>query len=766
MNREKMRIIVLSILSFFTMVSQAQIVPDDLVWTSQSSNSSESMPCGGGSIGMNVWVENGELYLYVNRSGAFDENSSILKQGRFRFRFSPSLDLGQFRQTLKVNDGYVTVADGKTQIKIWADVFHPVVHVNIRGQEKLSVTACYENWRTEDHAVSKDESFQTSFKFGEYKGLTTHHDDIEATDNAITFMHHNQDSTVFDVSVSQQGLSKVKPLMDNPMAGLTFGGRMTAPNIRYVGKYHGTYIDTPFTGWEYQTLTPQKNIDFQITLANHQGSVEEWKELLSQTERQVNLKKDEKASIAWWNEYWTRSWIVAEGEAAQYTTNYTLFRYMMGCNAMGEWPTKFNGGLFTFDPSLVFDYSKFTPDYRQWGGGTHTAQNQRLLYWPMLKSGDFEMMDQQLDYYLKTLHNAELRSLAYWDHAGACFEEQIDPFGLPAYGDYDYGYNRSEKLSADKMNNAWLEYTWDTVLEFCQMAFDREDYSGIEATKYIPLVCSSLDFFDEHYRYLARNRGITETDADGKLVLYPGSGAETYKMAYNATSTCIALATVTKSLIRWMQRHAADTAQIAKYQRFLATIPDISYREIDGHKVISPAVVWSRVNNTEPTQLYPVYPWKMFGVGHDNLDIALNTWKYDPFVKETEGYHSWRQSLIWAACLGQTDDAVKWLRLKMANGPHRFPAFFGPGIDWTPDHNWGGSGMIGMQEMLVQEAEGKIYLFPAWPKDWSVTFKLHLSQQTTIEVELHNGEIKKLEVFPENRKKDIINCLINPICDK
>jgi len=38
-------------------------------WTTQSKNSSESMPCGGGDIGMNVWVENDEVLLYISRSG-------------------------------------------------------------------------------------------------------------------------------------------------------------------------------------------------------------------------------------------------------------------------------------------------------------------------------------------------------------------------------------------------------------------------------------------------------------------------------------------------------------------------------------------------------------------------------------------------------------------------------------------------------------------------------------------------------------------------
>ena len=47
---------------------------------------------------------------------------------------------------------------------------------------------------------------------------------------------------------------------------------------------------------------------------------------------------------------------------------------MLGCNAYGEWPSKFNGGLFTFDPVYVDPKTPFTPDYRKWGGGTMTLR--------------------------------------------------------------------------------------------------------------------------------------------------------------------------------------------------------------------------------------------------------------------------------------------------------------------------------------------------------------------------------------------------------
>ena len=62
------------------------------------------------------------------------------------------------------------------------------------------------------------------------------------------------------------------------------------------------------------------------------------------------------------------------------------------------------------------------------GGGTMTAQNQRLVYWPMLKSGDFDLMKSQFDFYLRLLPTAEARTRTYWGHAGACFTEQMENF--------------------------------------------------------------------------------------------------------------------------------------------------------------------------------------------------------------------------------------------------------------------------------------------------------------------------------------------------
>ena len=53
-------------------------------------------------------------------------------------------------------------------------------------------------------------------------------------------------------------------------------------------------------------------------------------------------------------------------------------------------------------------------------------------------------------------------------------------------------------------------------------------------------------------------------------------------------------------------------------------------------------------------------------------------------------------------------------------------------------------GMMGMQEMLLQEVNGKILLFPAWPRGWDVHFKLHAPGQTTVEAEWEEGKTGEL----------------------
>lgn len=739
-----MRLNILLIFLFLRISAGAINATQSFVWHSPSEDASASMPCGGGDTGLNVWVENNELLFYISRSGTYDENNTLLKQGRIRIRLSPNpfADAQNYKQELRLDNGAMTISANGTSILLWVDVFKPIIHVEITSPKPVQAQVHYENWRYRDRIIRRGEGQQNSYKWAPPQGLMMRADSIIAQPNSLIFYHQNPGITVFDHAVEQQGMEAVKNQMMNPLAHLTSGGKIISSQLQFSGTHMGEYAGTDFKAWVLTSRKAEKKIQLMIALHTEQSeNIEIWKTGLNNTLKSVHQQKDQQRSYAWWKQFNERSFIRASGEAEAITRNYTLFRHMLGCNAYGSDPTKFNGGLFTFDPVLVDTAQAFTPDYRKWGGGTMTAQNQRLIYWPLLKSGDFDLMPSQFNFYRRMLRNAELRSEVYWGHPGAAFAEQIENYGLP--NPTEYGWKRPEYFDKGVEYNAWLEYQWETALEFCQMILDTKLYNNADISQYLPMINSVVQFFDEHYRYRASHRGRRTLDERGHLILFPSSACETYKMTLNPTPTIAGLQRVLISL--------GDPDSI------LHRIPPIEFRSVAGKTLIAPAKSWERVNNTEAPQLYPVFPWRLYGVGKPELEIARDTYWHDPDLLKFRSHIGWKQDNIFAACLGLTDEAKRLTLLKMSDGPHRFPAFWGPGFDWTPDHNHGGSGMIGLQEMLLQtNDDGTIHLFPAWPKEWDVHFKLHAPHQTTVEAKLENGVVTQLIVTPEHRKHDCI----------
>ena len=702
-----------------TSLYAADYLPQDYVWTSQSKNASESMPCGGHDIGLNVWVEDGDILFYLQQSGWFDENNTLLKAGRWRLHIDGNPFAKDFEQRLCLSDGTIYIKGTGVKVHLWADVFEPVVFMELDAQKKTGATLSFESWRYHDRQVTKAECQQCSYKWNIPQDCVTLADNIIPSGHRLEVLHINKEQTVFNYTVTREGLDPIKPQLQNPLAGRKMRLLMEAPSFTYTGTHQGQYVSTDYQAWDFTTKDIRKTV-VRIMADNHE------KETAPHSFSNLSLKTYKKRSSSWWHDYWQRSWIISDNEELKpLLRNYELFRYMLGCNAYSEWPTKFNGGIFTFDPVFVDSAAPFTPDYRKWGGGTMTAQNQRLVYWPLLKSGDTDLMKAQFDTYLRMLPNARTRTKFFWSHEGACFAEQIENFGLPnpaEYGKFREGSDRGVE------RNAWLEYEWDTVLEFCLMILQAKDYADFDITPYEPLIRDCLTFFDAHYQYEASKRGVKAFDADGKLIIYPGSGCETYKMAYNPSSTIAALMAV-------HQAWGKDSAQASH-------IPEIPLRTVEGKTCIAPAIVWARIQNVETPQLYPVFPWRIYGLGRQNLDIAKNTYLYDPHAIEMRSSKGWKQDPIWAACLGLTDEAARLMKEKFADGPYRFPAFWEPAFDWAPDCNRGGSAMISLQEMLLQETPaGELLLFPSWPKSWNVKFKLHATSGRSVIAEMKDGKI-------------------------
>ena len=189
------------------------------------------------------------------------------------------------------------------------------------------------------------------------------------------------------------------------------------------------------------------------------------------------------------------------------------------------------------------------------------------------------------------------------------------------------------------------------------------------------------------------------------------------------------------------------------WQRFRSKLPPIPLREVNGKKALAPAELFANKSNIENPELYAVFPFRLFAFNRPNTDWALaaleNRWD--------RGNSGWRQDDIFMAYLGLTDDVRKAIvsRARSHDAGERCPAFWGPNYDWTPDQDHGGVLMKTLQSMLIQTDGLKIFLLPAWPKQWDVEFKLRAPRQTVVEGVYRDGKMQSLRVTPESRRADV-----------
>jgi len=126
-------------------------------------------------------------------------------------------------------------------------------------------------------------------------------------------------------------------------------------------------------------------------------------------------------------------------------------------------------------------------------------------------------------------------------------------------------------------------------------------------------------------------------------------------------------------------------------------------------------------------------------------------------MRRVKGNVGWNQDDTQAALLGLANEAKRMLldRVSRKHEGSRFPAFWGPNFDWIPDQDHGGNAMMALQQMLMQADGMQVRLFPAWPREWNVSFKLHGPGGMIVEGCYRNGTLENLSVSPEEYRSRI-----------
>ncbi len=433
---------------------------------------------------------------------------------------------------------------------------------------------------------------------------------------------------------------------------------------------------------------------------------------------------------------------------------YALQRFVSACAGRGAFPIKFNGSIFTYD--VTVEDQQHDADFRRWGG-PYWFQNTRLAYWPMLASGDFDMMRPLFKMFLDALPLAEERTRLYFGHGGAFFPETMDFWGT--YRNQDYGWDRvggthkgrpaivrDGGLLISDVTNPYVRRYWTGGIELVALMLDHHAHTRDDgwAREYLlPMASAVIQFFDEHY----------PRDDAGKVRFEPSQSLETWQRATNPLPEIVGLAFVIDALLSLPDEVTAKAPR-KEWARLRRELPPVPSAEEEGQKFLLPADEFDERHNIENPELYAVFPFRLYGVGKPGIETGRATFERRR-EKRTGG---WMQDAIQAAFLGLTDAAREYTvdNFSTHHEGSRFPAFWGPNFDWVPDQDHGSVSIMALQSMLMQTEGERILLFPAWPEEWDVEFKLHAPYGTTVEGVYRTGKLERLDVVPAEREPDVV----------
>jgi hypothetical protein len=313
-------------------------------------------------------------------------------------------------------------------------------------------------------------------------------------------------------------------------------------------------------------------------------------------------------------------------------------------------------------------------------------------------------------------------------------------FGTYANG--DYGWNREGHPPNEVLCPYW-QYAWQQGLELSALMLDYYDHT--EDTKFfkdelLPMAHEVLSYYDTRF---------ARAD-DGKLVITPTQAVETYwDGVTNDTPSVAGLHDVLDRLLA--VRSAAPRPEREFWRRMKAATPPLPVR--DGS--VLPAEHFDpQRSNVENPELYALWPFQLFGVGRPGLAVGVQTFRR----RLGKASFGWQYDGQCAAGVGLTGDAQRILlgKVRNTNPNFRFPAMWGPNYDWLPDQDHGANLMLTLQQMVLATAGDKIFLLPAWPRDWDVSFKLNAPRNAIVEGVFRHGKLERLSVTPGSRRKDVV----------
>jgi hypothetical protein len=409
-----------------------------------------------------------------------------------------------------------------------------------------------------------------------------------------------------------------------------------------------------------------------------------------------------------------------------------------------------------------------------------------MIYWAMLEQGDWDTLRPLFRWMRGTLPLAIARTKAYakgdpaeFGNASGAFwpetqwifgtYEPVDyclKFGSQLHGTAGMGYC-APPATTGHVGSKYARAYWTNGPELAVMMLRYFEYTQdfqFARDEMLPIADAVLEFWYSYFPIV-----------DGKLFL-KNDRCDEAVVCNNSVTDVAALTSLVHGLrvLPPSIVSAVRDQQLAQMQAQLPALPTNANRT----RLVPGDGPCHFVESTTPNtdngfqELFTVWPMELTGINRSHpllpIDIALETSRaITPAGAGVAGgvYPAG------AAVLGLADDAAKLLRPFFATHnttyhemkkcccgvygqPSLFPAFWSSG-DGSPCAERGAMVRVGVSKMLIQSEGRRILLLPAWPRQWSCSFRLKAPFQTTVTGRVENGSLTRLSVDPPERRRDV-----------
>lgn len=711
-----------------------------VTWDSPSSRAVDAMPLPG-SKGALAWVRFSEGALRVRpaHGGAITEDETYGSLGHVRVA-PEGIDLSRprgFRQTLIPDEGAMTLevvaTDGtKVSWRLWF------------GAETLVI----------ETRLSRPAPLIAAFGHASVNPALRGDDRVDVVDGALLYAHRNAGSRRTRQLAGEQGqdAAKLSPVVATRTYGLAIAAdRRPAWRPPFPAGVEGV------PGHEWTGILPASAEHIlTVTLGASPGLAPE-----DLARRGNNVASGEvlpsvrQVAEQRWEDYWRRGGIAINAKAGpsdpahQVGRNHTLARFLLAANQGAELPPRVRGGLADTKDGLSVGW---------------TGQGLRMLGWAAVAGGDDDLLTPVLRLY-RDRHGVAKARATLAKVPGALYPEAMTVAGLSALP------TGADGMPIDPLHARHLT----SPLEFAWMAARARLEFGRDLRADLPWMLDAVRAIDGLYTPKPAPTKPTKgakpappaAPAPGPLVLQPASALGVCPGATNPADLVAGLRALTSHLATSDQVGQGDRDAMAALG---ARLPELPVGRRGETEFLLPAAKAPRIiGATELPELHAAWPFGLVGVAAPTgLELAQATWELakeprgEPrkAVSLRRGDVSGQPTLAILASLGLAEEAGKAAIAKMADAASsaRFPLIHGAAAE-GPDLASLGAGMAGLQAMLVAsepDPKGRIFLLPAWPRNWDVTFRVRAAGGTLIDGVVESGKLVRLVTTPVERRDDIV----------